>query len=126
MGALFPQTILANPVAVLDDTTGTTPQTLVTGAAAGTKVFSVLAYNDDTVAHDVMLSIQNGSTVVNLGKISVPEGASAALLNVTDIPGLTSDRSFIVGNGVLLRVACVVLPAAGKTVQVTAEAAEYA
>jgi len=126
MGALFPQTILANPVAVLDETTGTTPVTLVTGAVAGTKVFSVLAYNDDTVPHDVLLSVKNGAVDVILAKVNVPAGASAAILNITDIPGLTSDRSFVVGSGVLLQVATVALPAAGKTVQVTAEAAEYA
>lgn len=125
MGALFPQTILANPVVVLDDTTGTTPQTLVTGNAAGTKVFSVLGYNDDTVDQDVMLSVQNGSTIVNLGKITIPAGASKDILNITDIPGLTSDRSFLVGDSVQFRIACVALPSAGKTVQVTAEAAVY-
>ena len=125
MGALFPQTIKLNPTAVLDETTGTTPADLVTGAAGGTKVFAIHGYNDDTVAHDVLLSLDDGVNEVILGKVNVPSDGSAALLNVTDLPGLTSDRSLLVGPAAVLKVATVILPAAGKTVQVMAEIADY-
>ena len=125
MPALFPQTIQLNPTAVLDETTGTTPADLVTGAVNGTKVFAIHAYNDDSSAHDVLLSLDDGSNEVILGKVNVPAGGSAAIINETDLPGLVADRSILVGPAAVLKVATAALPGAGKTVQIMAEAADY-
>ena len=125
MGALFVSAVQANGVALLDETDGNAAKDLVTGAANGTKVYAVNAYNNGSAAIDVFIAIKTGVSTINLGKVSVDAAASKNLLDPTIVPALMEDGSVLLGPASILQVHTAVLPSAGENVQVVAQAADY-
>ena len=125
MGALFPQTVKANPIVILDNTDGNVEATLCTGALAGTKVFSIMAFNTDITDNEVYVRLVNGADSAIIAKVAIPAGTAVALLSVTETPGLSSDRSLLLGTGVKVNVNASNLPASAATIEITCELADY-
>ena len=125
MPAKFPQTIQKNPIVRLDDSTGNTPQTLVSAGENGSKIYSITAYNADTEIHTLIITIGNPTATGILGTIVIPAGQSANVLNVEDLPALAADGTFIIGPNCSLKVGTSDLPTTGRFVDVIAEVSDY-
>jgi hypothetical protein len=87
-------------IAQITNATGTTPQTIYTGGANGSKIVSLVLTSTDTVAQNVQIALVNSSTSYILGTVPVPAGAgnggtvaSVNAFSSTVIPGLPIDSA---------------------------------
>lgn len=115
----------------------TTPTTLYTGGANGTKIVAIIAQSTDTAAHDIQVSIVNGGTTYTLGTVTVPIGAgnsgtvpSVNLLNSSQLPGLPVDSDgnpfiYLAGAGDVLSVLPKTALSASTFVNITAVAEDF-
>lgn len=102
-----------NPSATIVNADAAAFKSLLTAAANGSRVDTLIATNTDTTnAYVVQLAIQKSGVDYLLGEVSVPANAgtngvvkSVALLNPTDIPGLayTENGSIFLESGSILR-----------------------
>ncbi len=126
---------LQTPVQSFANGDGTTVKTLVTPGLSGCRVDTLFASNTDAaVATVLQLSIQVSAVEYVIGEVTVPAGAgtngstkSVALLNPTDIPGLTytENGALYLASGALLRAKAKVSVAGGNIISVTGVAGNY-
>lgn len=123
-----------NPVAAFVNADGTTFKSLLTGAAAGSRIDTLIASNTDTTAaYVVQLAIQKSGVDYVLGEVTVPIGSgtngaakSVALLNPTDIPGLTytENGSVFLESSAILRARVKTAVGGSYTVQIVGVAGD--
>jgi hypothetical protein len=84
--------------AQITSSSGTTPVSLVTPGANGTKVVSIICSNTDTSAYNVTFAVVRSSATYLLGTIAVGPNAGntsgappVSILNTTNIPGIPQD-----------------------------------
>jgi hypothetical protein len=114
----------------------TNSATVYTAGTSGSRIISLVASTDDTVASNIFIFILRGATVQPLGLVPVAASAGNVtgtrnndMLNGTNIPGLPVDntgRQYIslMPNDVLKAGSLVGLSAA-KTVFITAQGLDY-
>ena len=112
---------------------GTSYQTVVTGAADGTRVKLISISSDDTSDRYVKFSrkLSGGASCV-IGVVLVPDGSgtngtdqAVDGLNQTNMPWLREDRALVLASGEVLEAAVLVAVTAAKTVQIFVEAEDY-
>lgn len=123
------------PAAQFQNADGTTFKTLYSAGALGSRVDTLVATNTDVAnAYVVQLALQKSAVDYVLGEINVPLGSGTngsakgvALLNLSDIPGLTytENGALYLETGVVLRARVKVAVAGGNTVQITGVAGDY-
>jgi hypothetical protein len=123
-----------NPVTAFVNADGTTFKSLLTGAANGSRIDTLIASNTDTTAAYVLqLAIQKSGVDYVLGEVTVPIGSgtngstkSVALLNPTDIPGLvyTENGSIFLESGAILRARVKTAVGGSFTVQIVGVAGD--
>lgn len=126
---------LQTPAAQFQNADGTSFKTLLTAGASGSRVDSLICTNTDTSnANVVQLALQKSSVDYVLGEVSIAAGAgtdstddSVALLNPTDIPGLTYTEggALFLASGVALRARVKTAVAGSNTVQIIGFAGDY-
>ncbi len=104
---------LKNPVVAFANADGTAFKTLHTAGTLGSRIDTLMGTNTDTAnAYVIQLAITKSAVDYVLGEISVPLGSgtngsakSVALLNPTDIPGLTytENGAIYLENGTILK-----------------------
>lgn len=114
---------------------GTTKKSLATGVAAGTRIKSLIATSDDTVARVFQLIKTVSAVDYILGEINIPIGAgtdgATAAVDVfagTLLKGLQTDgisKWIELANGTSLALRPKVAVTAGKTIYFTAEAGDF-
>lgn len=94
-----------NPAVAFANADSTTFKTLLTAGASGSRLDTLIGTSTDTVANIVQLCITRSAVDYLLGEIGIPANAgtngtvkSVAVLNPTDIPGL----SYTEGGGLFL------------------------
>lgn len=122
------------PIAVTS-ADGTTKKAIATGAAAGTRIKSLIATSDDTVARVFQLIKTISAVDYILGEINIPigsgtDGATAAVdvFAGTLLKGFQTDgisKWLELANGSSLALRSKVAVTAGKTVYFTAEAGDF-
>jgi hypothetical protein len=84
--------------AQITNASGTTPVSLITPGANGTKVISIVCSNSDTSAYNLTFSVLRSSIAYVLGTVAIAASAGNAagtppvsILNATNIPGIPQD-----------------------------------
>lgn len=107
---------------------------VIHASAAGTRVYSLVASNSDTNAVSMLVYILNSTTVTPLGIVSVPGSAGNSttignfdvLANLTGLPYDNTGKVYIeLGANCYLKVGNTATQTSGKTVYVSAMAADY-
>lgn len=123
------------PAAQFENADGTTFKTLYTAGANGGRVDSLIGTSTDTAsAYVVQLALQKSSVDYVIGEVSIPLGSgtngtakSVAMLNPTDIPGLTYTESgcLFLASGVALRARVKTAVSGSFKVQIIGVAGDY-
>lgn len=119
---------IKNPSTQFVNADGTAFKSLMSAAANGTRVDTVIATNTDVSnAYVIQLAVQKSGVDYVLGEVNIPIGAgtngvakSVALLNSTDIPGLayTENGSIFLESGATLRARVKSIVAGSNAVQI--------
>lgn len=112
---------------------GTTDQDIFTAGADGGAVTNLSATTTDTSAVIAVLKVNDGSTDIVIGEVSVPAGSgtdgsspTVNLLSATALPGvLQADGSLALGANAILSVAAKSAVTAAKTFDVMAVGGSY-
>lgn len=122
---------LKNAVAQILNADGAALVALLAGGASGSRIKSLNATSDDTVARVVQLWVTIGGTDYLLGECSIPIGAGSdgatkpvKVLNLADFPHLQSDGVNLIldiANGSTLKIKSKIAVTAGKKLQFFAE-----
>ncbi len=112
---------------------GTDLQTMLTAGTDGGAVTRLSATTTDTRAVIEVLTLNDGTTAIVIGEVTVPagagtDGATAAknLLDSTSMPGvLQADGSLVLGPAAVLSVSAKSAVTATKTLDVTALGGQY-
>jgi hypothetical protein len=123
------------PAAQFANADSTTFKTVFTAGASGSRVDSLFCTNTDTAnAYVVQLALQKSAVDYVLGEVTVAIGSgtngtakSVALLNPSDIPGLTYTEggALFLATGVALRARVKTAVAGSNTVQIVGVAGDY-
>lgn len=124
-----------NPTASFANADATTFKSIFTAGTSGSRIDSLFASNTDTSnAYVLQLAVQKSGVDYVIGEVSVPIGSgtngsakSVAVLNPTDIPGLTYTESgalFLEG-GSVLRARVKTTVAGSNSVQLFGVAGDY-
>ena len=113
---------------------GTALQEVLTAGADGGAVTRMSATTTDTSAVIAVLTLNDGTTAIVIGEVSVPAGAgtdgstpAVNLLSSVAMPGLLqADGSLPMGSAAVLSVSAKVAVTAAKTLDVTALGGQYA
>ena len=113
---------------------GTALQTVLTAGADGGAVTLMSATTTDTSEVIAVLTLNDGTTAVIIGEVTVPAGAGTDgatpaknLLDNVAMPGaLQADGSLVMGPTAVLSVSAKVAVTAAKTLDVTASGGQYA
>jgi hypothetical protein len=122
---------LATSAVTFVNADSTTAKTLVTAGADGTRIETISATSDDTVARDIEVSVHDGSTNYVVGTVTVAIGAgyttvaAASLLTQAKMPWLSPDGSITIENGWTIKVRPTVAVTAAKTVAIAASGGDY-
>jgi len=76
---IFPASLLSKVVQFTNTTSTSVPTSVISAQVNGCKIEQILVSNSDTVAHDVNIYINAGSTNYQIGTISIP--LSSGILN---------------------------------------------
>lgn len=101
-----------NPAVAFANADGTSFKILMTAAASGSRLDSLIASSTDTVANVMQLAVSKSGVDYVIGEVAIPANAgtngtvkSVAVLNSTDIPGLgyTEAGALYLENGSVLK-----------------------
>jgi hypothetical protein len=125
----------ATPVTQFENADGTSYKTLHTAGASGARIDSLFGTNTDTGnAYVVQLAVQKSAVDYVIGEVNVPIGSgtngsakSVAMLNPTDIPGLTYTEggSLFLEAGAILRARVKSTVSGSFKVQIVGVAGNY-
>lgn len=124
-----------NPVQSFANADSTTFKSVFSAGASGSRLDSLIGTNTDTTAaYVVQLAIQKSSVDYVIGEVNIPIGSgtngsakSVAMLNSTDIPGLTytENGSIYLETGCVLRARVKTAVAGVYTVQLAGVGGDY-
>ena len=114
----------------------TNAATIFTASASGSRIYSLVANTDDTVAVNVFLFIYSGSSVRPLGIVNVPASSgnlantlAVDMLDPTVLKGMpidnTGKRYIELGANEVLKCGALANLTSAKTCYVTAQGADY-
>ncbi len=111
---------------------GTTAKTLFTAGINGGAITQVTAVSDDTVDRIAVISFDDGTTSFKIGEVTIAAGAgtngNVAAVNIFDItklPNLDADGSYILKASTGLEINMKVAVTAAKTIDIVAVAGNY-
>jgi hypothetical protein len=102
----------ANPAVAFANADGTSFKTLMTPAASGSRLDTLIASSTDSASNVLQLAVQISGVDYVIGEVTIPANAgtngsvkSVACLNSTDIPGLayTEGGAIFLKTGSVLR-----------------------
>jgi len=113
---------------------GTTQKNALVAGADGAAVTNLNATSTDTASKIVVLKINDGSTSIVVGEVTVPAGSgtngTAPAVNLLDdvaMPGLLqADGSLILGAGCTLTLGVKAAVTAAKTIDINVQGGQYA
>lgn len=124
-----------NPTASFANADSTNFKSVYTAGASGTRIDSLIASNSDTTnAYMLQIALQKSGVDYVIGEVNLPAGSgtngsqkSVAVLNTTDIPGLTYTESgaLYLETGVILRARVKTTVAGANTVQLSGFGGDY-
>lgn len=131
---IFPLTV-KNAAVTFVNSDSTTEKTLLSGGTNGTRIDTISATSDDTVARVFTIALNDGSTSYKVGEVSIPitsgtDGATVAV-KVLDgsstklIPWLDSSGSIFLANGWSLKLTAKVAVTSGKTITFVVQGGDY-
>ena len=124
------------PKVQLTNAMGSTPQTLYTCSANGTKIIGAFATSSDTSARDIQLSVLSGGVtyILNTTTVALNSGFVAGtlpvnLMNSTNFPGLSLDADgnqwFMCASGDVIQAASLTTITSAKLISVMLIAADF-
>jgi hypothetical protein len=126
---------LQTPAVQFENADGTSFKTLLTAGVGGTRVDTLIGTNTDTAsAYVVQLAVTKSAVDYVIGEVNIPIGSgtngsakSVAMLNPTDIPGLTytENGALFLGSGVVLKARVKTAVSGSFKVQITGVAGDY-
>lgn len=132
----FPQN-LSHGLQTFENGDGTGLKTIINAGTEGTRIFSIIATNDDSgAATNLHLYINDGSTDFLFATVRIPasSGTDGAAKNMdiissVDLPGLAFDANgkniLTLAGGHVLKASAIAAVASGKKVTVAAFAEDY-
>lgn len=133
---VFPQTPKTG-LASINNAAASTPQTIYTGGANGTKLVALTAGSTDTSARDVQVSLVRSGVSYILGTATIPAGAGNSgtvpavdLFNAGIMPGLPRDSDgmhyvFLKDNSEAISVTALTTVTAAKLIYFTTHGADF-
>ena len=129
---IFLNTVTTNNVSILPADT-TVDQDLVTAGADGASVTNLTATTTDTSAVIVVIKVNDGTTDLIIGEVTVPIGSGTNgtaptknLLDAIAMPGvLQEDGSLLLGATAILSVAAKSTITTAKTLDISAVGGSY-
>jgi len=121
--ALFDERVpvVATAAILPADTTGA--KSLYTAPASGARFDDILIWNNDTIAHELNLTLRNGGTPYGIGSVSIAAGAGTAgapAVNLAATLAPTAQAGWVLPSGVSLELNVSVAVQAGKVLAITA------
>ena len=113
----------------ITDADGTAAKAAVSGGPEGSLIQDLSVVSTDSVDADVVVSLKDGSSVMQLAVVTVPAGsgnsgtaAAVSLLNASNLPALNKrdDLAVLLGAGQSLEVGVVSAVSSGAKLVVTA------
>lgn len=124
-----------NPSTAFANADGTNFKTVHSAGASGSRIDTLFGTNTDAAnAYVVQLSVQISGVDYILGEVNIPIGSgtngsakSVAMLNATDIPGLTytENGALYLASGSILRAKCKTVVAGANAVQIVGVGGDY-
>ncbi len=122
----FPESV-NNAILEIENADGTTTQDLIAGGEDGTKITQILASSSDTADKDLFIYKTDGTAVMPLGRITIPDGSG---LNGTDgfvdlLSELELASIWLEDATWKIQIAAQAAVTAATTIWVSAEAQDY-
>ena len=121
-----------NAVLDVENADGTTAQDFITAGANGSRVDGISVTSDDTVAIDLIVNYNDGTTDFAIARVTIPIGAGTdgatppvSLLNITDMPFLGEDLSYYLKATKKITIAAQTAVTAAKKISLVAILGDY-
>lgn len=132
---IFPQAIQST-TAQISNASGTTPVTIYTAGANGSKIENIICSNTDTAAsYSVQLSITNGANTNIIGTINVPLSSGTAttasavsLINSANLPTAKDSNGnpyIYLAASCTLKAASLTTVTSGKFLEITTNGGDF-
>ncbi len=123
-----------NPAVAFANADATAFKTLMTAGSSGSRLDSLIASSTDTVSNVMQLAVTKSAVDYVIGEVTIPANAgtngvvkSVAVLNPTDIPGLTYTEggALYLENGAVLKARMKTAVAGAFAVQLLGVGGDY-